>query len=193
MSELRNKYIVIGGSAGSFRGVTKLVAQLPADYPYPIIMCLHRLKHVRSGFVEALELKSKMPIVEPFDKMSIQKGKIYLAPANYHLLIELGNYFSLSTYDNVNHSRPSIDLTFETAARVFRNKMVGIMLSGANKDGAIGMRQTHLNGGYTIIQNPIECQAPTMPEAAQKITKIDQVLSIDQIIDYLLKLPKYEI
>jgi len=184
------KYVVIGGSAGSFRGITKILSQIPADYPLPIILCLHRLKHVRSGFIEALALKSKMPIVEPSDKMSISKGKIYLAPANYHLIIELGNNFALSTFDNVNHSRPAIDLTFDSAARVFRNKMVGIMLSGANKDGAKGMRSVHINRGITIIQDPNECQARTMPESANKITKIDHVFSIDQIINYILKIPK---
>ncbi|RLD45496.1 MAG: chemotaxis protein CheB [Bacteroidetes bacterium] len=192
MAVQRIKYIVIGGSAGSFRGVTKILSKIPKDYPLPVILCLHRLKHVRSGFVEALELKSNLPIVEPSDKMNIQKGKIYLAPANYHLIVELGNTFALSTFDNVNHSRPAIDLTFESSARVFRNKMAGIMLSGANKDGAKGMRSVHINGGITIIQNPSECQARTMPEAANKITKIDHVYSVDQIINYILKIPYNE-
>lgn len=184
----RIKYIVIGGSAGSFRVIVKLINSLPANYPLPIILCLHRLKHVRSGFTEALEIKSQINIIEPHDKMHIKAGQIYLAPANYHLTIELGNHFTLSTYENVNHSRPSIDLTFETAATVFRNKMVGILLSGANKDGAAGMRAVKLAGGYTIIQNPAECQARTMPEAAQKLTKIDSVMSTNQIIEFLLNL-----
>lgn len=182
------KYIVIGGSAGSFRVITKLLSQIPKDYPLPIILCLHRLKHVRSGFVEALELKSNLPIIEPYDKMHISGRNIYLAPANYHLTIELGNHFALSTYDNVNHSRPSIDLTFFSAARIFRNKMVGILLSGANKDGALGMKAIKLNGGTTIIQDPSLCQAKTMPDAAKKVTKIDYILSPEQITDFILKL-----
>ena len=182
------KYIVIGGSAGSFRVITKLIGSLPENFPFPIILCLHRLKHVRSGFIEALEIKSKLKIIEPHDKMHIKAGQIYLAPANYHLQIELGNHFSLSTYNNVNHSRPSIDITLETAATVFRNKMVGILLSGANKDGALGIKAIKMAGGYTIVQNPIECQARTMPEAAIKITKVDQILNTNQIIEFLLKL-----
>jgi two-component system chemotaxis response regulator CheB len=186
------KYIVIGGSAGSFRGITHILSQLPADFPFPIILCLHRLKHIRSGFIEALSLKSKLPIVEPYDKLHINAGKVYLAPANYHLIIELGNHFALSTFDNINHSRPSIDVTFESASRIFRHKMVGILLSGANKDGALGLRSVKINKGTTIIQNPEECQARTMPEAARKITTIDHVLSVDNIIQYILKLAKNE-
>lgn len=190
MIEQNIKYIVIGGSAGSFRVITKLLAQIPKDFPIPIILCLHRLKHVRSGFIEALELKSNLPIIEPFDKMHISSGNIYLAPANYHLTIELGNHFSLSTYDNVNHSRPSIDLTFNSAARIFRGKMLGILLSGANKDGALGMKTVKQNGGITIIQDPNLCQARTMPEAANKIAKIDHILSPEQISNFILKLSK---
>ncbi len=192
MAANKIKYIVIGGSAGSFRVITRLLAQIPADYPLPIILCLHRLKHIRSGFIEALELKSKMKIIEPTDKMHISNGQIYLAPANYHLTIELGNHFALSTHDNINHSRPAIDLTFDSAARIFRNKMVGILLSGANKDGARGMRSVNMHGGVTIIQDPILCQARTMPEAARKLTKIDHVFTVDQILNYILKLPTNE-
>lgn len=182
------KYVVIGGSAGSFRGVTKIISNIPENFPFPIILSLHRLKHVRSGFVEALELKSKLPIVEPHDKMHISGGKIYLAPANYHLIIELGNHFSLSTSANVNHSRPGIDITLESAAKIFRQKMVGILLSGANKDGAKGMYHVKKNGGTTIIQDLSTCQAKTMPEAASKLAKMDHSFTIDQIISYINKL-----
>ncbi|HCC29170.1 MAG TPA: chemotaxis protein CheB, partial [Marinilabiliales bacterium] len=91
------KAVIIGGSAGSFQVVTKIVSSLPANFPLPVILCLHRLKHVRSGFVEALSIKAAMQIVEPTDKEPIKTGKIYLAPANYHLYVELGNRFALST------------------------------------------------------------------------------------------------
>lgn len=188
MAQNNIKYVVIGGSAGSFRVITKLLSQIPSDFPFPIILCLHRLKHVRSGFIEALALKSNLSVIEPYDKMHISSGHIYLAPANYHLTIELGNHFALTTYDNVNHSRPSIDLTFFSAARIFRNKMLGILLSGANKDGALGMRAIKQNGGTTIIQDPASCQARTMPEAAKKVAKIDHIFSPEQITNYILKL-----
>jgi len=182
------KALIIGGSAGSFQVVTKIISSLPANYPLPVILCLHRLKHVRSGFVEALSIKAKMPIVEPNDKDSIKSGKIYLAPANYHLYIELGNKFALSTEESVNHSRPSIDLSFISAAYNYKRKLIGIILSGANKDGAMGLKGVKDNGGLTIVQDPNECQVPTMTLASMNATNVDHVFETNRIIDFLLNL-----
>lgn len=190
--KLNNQYkaIVIGGSAGSFQVISKILSNLPKDFELPIIMCLHRLKHVRHGFVEALNIKSNISLYEPEDKDSIKKGKIYLAPANYHLCIELGNHFSLSTEEMVNNSRPSIDITLETAAYVYKNKLIGILLTGANKDGAMGMKKIKDRGGLTIVQEPSECMIDTMPVAAIKLTQIDHVLTVSQIITFLQELDK---
>lgn len=185
------KAVVIGGSAGSFQGITRILSELPDDFELPIIMCLHRLKHVRNGFVEALSLKSIRPVVEPYDKEQIKRNKIYLAPSNYHMSIELGNTFSLSTEDMINNSRPAIDVTLSTAAYVYKNKLVGVLLSGANKDGALGMKRIKERGGMTIIQKPEECMIATMPEAARAITEIDYELDIQNIITYLKGLNKY--
>ncbi|WKN32587.1 chemotaxis protein CheB [Porifericola rhodea] len=184
------KAVVIGGSAGSFQGVTKLLSCLPEDFELPIIMCLHRLKHVRNGFVEALSIKSIKEVTEPIDKESIKKGGVYLAPSNYHLSVELGNRFSLSTEEMFNNSRPAIDITLETAAYVYKQKLVGILLSGANKDGAIGMMKIKQRGGMTIVQDPEECMIDTMPKAALELTEIDHVLKIDQILNFLIELNK---
>jgi two-component system, chemotaxis family, protein-glutamate methylesterase/glutaminase len=184
------KAVVIGGSAGSFQGVTKILSQLPENFELPIIMCLHRLKHVRNGFVEALSIKSIKEVTEPADKENIKKGGVYLAPSNYHLSVELGNRFSLSTEEMVNNSRPAIDITLETAAYVFKDKLIGILLSGANRDGAIGMMKIKQKGGMTIVQDPGECMIDTMPNAALQLTEIDHVLKIDQILDFLIELNK---
>jgi two-component system, chemotaxis family, protein-glutamate methylesterase/glutaminase len=184
------KAIVIGGSAGSFQGIVKILSALPDSFDVPIIMCLHRLKHVRNGFVEALSLKSVPEIIEPEDKQPIKKGKVYLAPSNYHLSVELGNYFSLSTEEMINNSRPSIDVTFQSAAYVFREKMVGILLSGANRDGGYGMQAVKNKGGLTIVQDPAECMIDTMPKAALDLTDIDFVYNIDNIISFLGNLNK---
>ncbi len=184
------KAIVIGGSAGSFQGVTKILSQLPPTFELPIIMCLHRLKHVRNGFVEALCIKSIRPVTEPIDKESIKKGGIYLAPANYHLSVELGNSFSLSTEEMINNSRPAIDITLETAAYVYRHKLVGILLSGANRDGSAGMMKIKQKGGLTIVQDPEECMIDTMPKSAMQLTQIDHVLKIDEIVNFLSELNK---
>ena len=191
--DLNNRYkaVVIGGSAGSFQGIVKILSQLPADFPLPIIMCLHRLKHVRNGFVEALSIKSIMEVTEPFDKENIKRGRVYLAPANYHLSIELGNYFSLSTEEMINNSRPAIDITLGTAAYVYRNKLIGILLSGANKDGALGMKYIKDKGGLTIVQEPSECMIDTMPTAAMNVTTIDHVLKTDDIVNFFSELNKH--
>lgn len=184
--DIAYKAIVIGGSAGSFQGITKILSSIPDNFELPIIMCLHRLKHVRNGFMEALSIKSIKPVEEPYDKEQVKRNKVYLAPANYHLSIELGNTFSLSTEEMINNSRPAIDVTLSTAAYVYKHKLVGILLSGANKDGAKGMKAIKDRGGLTVIQDPNECMIATMPQAAMDITQIDHVLSVESIIEFLI-------
>jgi two-component system, chemotaxis family, protein-glutamate methylesterase/glutaminase len=190
--DLTNKYkaVVIGGSAGSFQGITQILASIPKDFPLPIFLCLHRLKQVRNGFVEALSIKSNKLIAEPFDKESIKKGAVYLAPANYHLCLELGYTCSLSTEELVNNSRPAIDLTFESASYVYKDKLVGILLSGANKDGAYGMMKIKERNGLTVVQDPDDSMINAMPNAALAITKIDHVLTVNEIVSFLLELDK---
>jgi two-component system chemotaxis response regulator CheB len=187
---LSNKYkaIVIGGSAGSFQGITKILSQLPKGFPLPIIMCLHRLKHVRNGFVEALSIKSTSEVTEPYDKEQVKRDHVYLAPSNYHMSIELGNNFCLSTEEMINNSRPAIDITLQSAAYVYKDKLIGILLSGANKDGAQGMKHIHDRKGLTIAQEPSECMIDTMPTAAMAVTEIDYVLKIDEIVSFLNEL-----
>ena len=184
------KYIIIGGSAGSFQTITEILSVLPTNYKIPIFLCLHRLKHVRTGFVEALSIKSNIKIIEPDDKEFIRQGKAYLSPANYHMYFELGNHIALSTEASVNHSRPSIDISFASAAQTYGKKMIGIILSGANKDGALGLKAIKENGGLTIVQDPEECQVRTMTEAAIKTTDVDYIYNSKKIIDFLVKLNK---
>ncbi len=179
---------MIGGSAGSFQVVVKILNSLPSGYPLPLFLSLHRLKHVRSGFVEALSIKSGIPVVEPFDKETIRPGRAYLAPANYHMYIELGNKIALSTEETVNHSRPSIDLSFHTAAVAYREKLVGIILSGANRDGAAGLKKVKEMGGLCIVQDPQECEVRTMTEASLQVTPVDHIMKTEQIIEFLKKL-----
>jgi two-component system chemotaxis response regulator CheB len=127
-------------------------------------------------------------VTEPYDKEAIRKGAVYLAPANYHLSVELGNYFALSTEEMINNSRPAIDITLASCAYVYKDKLIGILLSGANKDGALGMRSIKDRKGLTIVQEPSECMIETMPKAALSATEIDYVLKVDQIIDFLQEL-----
>jgi two-component system, chemotaxis family, protein-glutamate methylesterase/glutaminase len=182
------KAVIIGGSAGSFQIVTKILSALPASFPIPVLLTLHRLKHVRSGFVEALSIKSAIPVREPSDKEQLKPGIAYLAPSNYHMYVELGNRFALSTEEPVNHSRPSIDLAFFSAAQIYRNKLIGIILSGANKDGALGLKMVKDLGGVAIVQDPEQCQIPVMTKESMKLTEVDYVFGTEQIISFLQKI-----
>jgi two-component system chemotaxis response regulator CheB len=179
------KAVVIGGSAGSFSVVTKILSRINPDINIPIILCLHRLKHVRSGLVESLNFKSQIPVVEPCDKDKVEPGRVYLAPSNYHLFVEYDNTFSLSIEEVNNHSRPSIDYTLSSAASAFREKLVGIILTGANKDGAKGLKDIADKKGFTIVQDPTTCDIDTMPKSAMKIMEPDMIMSPDQIINFL--------
>lgn len=181
-------HIVIGGSAGSFQTVTALLASIPRNFQHTIFLCLHRLKNVRGGFVEALSLKSNIPICEPNDKDTAMPGVAYLAPANYHMYVDANNQFSLSTEEPINHSRPSIDVTFCSIANTYKEDAIGILLSGANKDGALGLKAIKDAGGTVIVQSPDECQVKTMTMAAIKTTEVDYIMLTNNIIDYLKNL-----
>lgn len=183
--EQRFKIVVIGGSAGSFSVVSRILSQLDPAFPLPVVLCLHRLKHVRSGLVEGLNMKSNIPVVEPYDKDKLKPGVAMLAPSNYHLFVEFDSTISLSTEAVNNHSRPSIDYAFSSAAYAFREKAMGIILTGANKDGAQGLKNIHEKKGYTIVQDPATCDVDAMPQAALKLFTPDQILKPDDIVAVL--------
>jgi len=175
------KALIIGGSAGSFQVIVHILSHLPENFPLPILLSLHRLKHVRNGFVEALSIKSKINIIEPHDKELIKPGNAYLAPSNYHMLVDIDKRIALSISKQINHSRPSIDLSFQTAADTYKEKLVGVILSGANKDGAVGIKRISDNGGYTIVQSPNDCQISTMPKSALNLIEPDKLLTVKEI------------
>lgn len=184
------KLIVIGGSAGSFSVVSKLLSQLKPEFKIPIVLSLHRLKHVRSGLVEGLSYKSVLQIVEPNDKEKILPNFAYLAPSNYHLFVEYDGTFSLSTEESFNHSRPSIDYTLSSAAYAYRDKVLGILLTGANKDGSVGLKDIYAHKGFTIVQDPKTCDIDTMPQSALRLFSPDMILSPDQIVQFLNGIPQ---
>jgi two-component system chemotaxis response regulator CheB len=186
------KAVVIGGSAGSFQVLCQILNQVPLDFPLPIIICSHRLKDIKHGFVEALALSSLKKIEEPDDKDKVKAGHVYLAPANYHMSIELGNTFALSTEEMIHSSRPSIDITFDSAAYTFKEKMIGIILTGANRDGAAGLNKVKKTGALTIVQDPKDSAVSTMPEAALSLSKPDYILKVDQIIRFFHQLYKHQ-
>lgn len=184
------RIVVMGGSAGSFSVVSSILANINPHFKIPIVMCLHRLKHVRSGLVEGLSLKSAIKVLEPNDKAKLEYNHVYLAPANYHLFLELDGSIALSTEESFNHSRPSIDHTLSSAAYVYRDKVLGILLTGANKDGAMGMKDIADKKGFTIVQDPATCDIDTMPKSALQLFNPDLILSPKAIVQFLNALPQ---
>jgi two-component system chemotaxis response regulator CheB len=182
---MKHEALVIGGSAGSFRVIIDMLEVIPGSISLPVFLCLHRLKQVRRGFEETLAKISPLPIREPFDKEMIRPGSLYLAPANYHMLIENKNKIALSIDDPVQYSRPSIDICFASAAEVYKHDLVAILLSGANQDGTEGIAAVKRQGGYVIVQDPADCEIATMCESAIKLTIPDQILTVPGIIEFV--------
>jgi two-component system chemotaxis response regulator CheB len=143
------------------------------------------LKDKREGFKEALEVKSTLPVREAEDKDLIEPGVVFVAPANYHLLVEPSEHFALATTELVQYSRPSIDVLFESVADVFGVRALAVLLSGANRDGASGMLRIRQRGGLTIAQEPSESTMATMPEAALSLGAAVASLTSTQLIEVL--------
>jgi two-component system chemotaxis response regulator CheB len=133
-----------------------------------------------------LQLESRLLLEEPEDKAEIKPGRVYLAPPDYHLLVENG-YFALSIDTPVECSRPSIDVLFESAALAYGRRLIGVVLTGANRDGARGASAIKEGGGYVIVQDPITAKSPAMPEAALTVTQVDRVLALEEIAAALVK------
>jgi len=182
------KAVVVGASAGGMDAISKLLSALPASFPLPIVVVQHL--HPSSGgyLVEHFERICVLPVREPEDKEEIQSGTIYLAPANYHLLIETDETFSLSIDERVSHSRPSIDVLFESAAIAWGGRVIGVLLTGANSDGASGLCLIKSYGGLALVQDPATAGYPVMPQAAIDAGCADQILSIEGIAQFLYSL-----
>ncbi|MBI3736388.1 chemotaxis protein CheB [Candidatus Sumerlaeota bacterium] len=176
------RLIVIGTSLGGLNALRVVLGGLPADFPFPVAALQHRGRGNEGLLSELLQEKCAMPVREAFDKETILPGRVYLAPADYHLLIE-GDHFALSTDEPVRYCRPSIDLLFETAADSFGAGAIGVILTGANNDGADGSRRIKEKGGVVVVQNPQSAECPIMPEAA--IASAHQILELHEIAGYL--------
>lgn len=181
--------VVIGGSAGATAALIQLLPVFPADYPWPIAVVQH-LHPLQDGyFVERFAHKCALTIKEADDKEPIKAGYVYFAPPNYHLLIEDDKTFSLSIDEKVNYSRPSIDVLFESAADVYAPWLVGVILTGANNDGAQGLRRIKEKGGLVIAQDPTTAESPYMPRAAIEATAVDHILPLGDMGRLLAELP----
>lgn len=185
---MKYEAVVIGTSAGGLYALTTILEVLPPNYPLPIIIVQHRSKEERTLLEEVLSQKCKIKISQADEKQKIEKGIVYFAPPDYHLLIEQNRTFSLSSDARVNYSRPSIDVLFESAAFAYKNKLLAIILTGANHDGAAGIKTIKSFGGNTIAQDPLNAMFPAMPKAAIDTGSVQQILPLAEISTFLLNL-----
>lgn len=177
--------IVIGASYGGLRALSLLLSGVPGNYTIPVIIVQHRSKDERDLLETVLQQKCEIKIKQADEKEEILGGCVYMAPPNYHLMIEPDRTFSLSIDPSIRFSRPSIDVLFESAAEVYTNKLVGIILTGSNEDGANGIKRIHQLGGFTIAQDPGEANAPSMPLASIRTGAVKQVLTLNEILAFL--------
>lgn len=176
--------VLIGSSKGGLAALQKLLGSLPVTFRTPVVIVQHRMESTDDMLVEILQKNTGLLVKEVEDKDMINRGVIYLAPSGYHLLIE-EDHFALSTEGPISASRPSIDVLFESAAEEFGSKVVGIILTGLNQDGAQGLKRIKEAGGITLVQNPEEAEARQMPDAAIATSKVDFILTLEEIGRFL--------
>ncbi len=176
--------ILVGASWGGLQAVSRLLEDLEG-VDVPVVIAQHRGPDVTpEGFASLLQHYTSRPVHEVEDKDPIERGHVYLAPPDYHLLVERGA-FALSTEAHVHYSRPSIDVLFESAADAYGPATVGVVLTGANEDGAAGLARIQRNGGVVVVQDPATAERPRMPEAAIEATSADIVLPLEEIGAFL--------
>ena len=180
--------LVIGGSAGSLDVILNLLAQLNNPLPIAIIIVVHRKSNSDSALTDLLTSRTKIPVREVEEKDVISAGHIYIAPADYHLLVEKDFSFSLDFSEKVNYSRPSIDVTFQSVAETYTRNTVCLLLSGANNDGTEGLQFVKSLGGVTAVQDPDSALVPFMPQHALSNMKVDYVLKSDEMADFVNRL-----
>lgn len=185
---MRYDVIAIGASWGGLQAVGTVLEGVPVEIDQPIVVAQHRSAESARGVLESLlQRHSGRPVVEPGDKEPIEPAHVYVAPADYHLLVEDGR-FALSVDARVQFARPSIDVLFESVAEGYRDRAIGIVLTGANADGAAGLAAIKRNGGVAIVQDPATATRKAMPEAAIAASVADAVLPLEEIGPFLLGL-----
>ena len=184
--------IVIGVSSGGLNALKIIFSLLPADFKTPVIIVQHISPRSENQWISLLNDKSNLQIKEADEKEKIEPGIVYVAPPNYHLLIEIDKTFSLTVEERVNYARPSIDVLFESAAEAFQNKLIGVILTGSNNDGTNGLKRIQEYGGLTIVQEPKTAESAYMPESAIAAIKPEYILSLEEIIELLIKIDTYK-
>jgi two-component system, chemotaxis family, protein-glutamate methylesterase/glutaminase len=180
--------IVVGTSLGGFRALRTLFAALPPDLACPMLVAQHRGAGEGLDLATHLSAGSALPVADASDKDALTAGRVYLAPADYHLIVEQRGHVALSTMEPVHAARPSIDVLFESAADAYGSAVAGVVLTGASADGASGLARLEAAGGVAIVQEPSTAECPIMPRAALAATRSTTVLPLDGIASYLARL-----
>jgi two-component system, chemotaxis family, protein-glutamate methylesterase/glutaminase len=175
------KFIVIGGSAGSLQVILDLLGPLDAGFPIPILMVLHRTGLFDSGMEELLLARTRLRCKEVEEKEMLSPGTVYVCPADYHVLIEKDHSLSLDYSERVNYSRPSIDVSFRSAADIYGEELICLLLSGGNADGALGLEYARERGATTIVQDPSTAEVSYMPYFAIHHTEVDLILRPEEM------------
>lgn len=184
----RIEAIVIGASAGGVEALGLILPALPAKFGPSLLIVLHLPRERPSLLVEIYEKRCALPIREADDKEPIEPGTVYFAPPDYHMLVERNRQIALSTDEPVHFSRPSVDVLFESAADAYADRLLGVILTGANEDGAAGLHAIHRAGGVTVVQRPDSAKVPLMVVSALQRNPADFVLSLPQIAELLVGL-----
>lgn len=180
--------IVIGTSAGGVEALARILPPIPATLEAALLIVVHVPRERPSLLTDIFRAKCKLQVEEAVDKMQIKPGCIYFAPPDYHMLVDAGPQIALSVDEVVQYSRPSIDVLFESAADIYGARLLGVLLTGGNEDGAAGMAYIEQCGGKTVVQDPAEAATATMPESALKVIKPTHILPLDDIRDLFISL-----
>ena len=182
--------VVAGVSWGGLDALSRIVPALPAKFRMPVVVVQHIADGSEDFLARHLDAKSAVRVKEAENRESLAPATVYIAPPGYHLLIEMEREFSLSVDAPVSYSRPSVDVLFESAADAYGERLVGIVLTGANSDGSLGLKTIADRGGLTIVQDPDTADAPSMPAAALSVARVDHVLSLDAMASFLRELDR---
>lgn len=188
MTETHTKAVVIGASAGAVQALLTILPALPATYPLPVMVVVHVPPDRKNVLVPLFQAKCQVPVKEAEDKEPVIGGVVYFAPSDYHLLVEADGALALSMDEPVNYSRPSIDVLFESAADAYGPALTGIILTGANHDGAVGLKAVLDAGGTAIVEDPVGAYAQAMPHAALDACPTAEIMKLDTVASYLSSL-----
>lgn len=177
--------IVIGGSWGGLEVTLRILEALPASLPVPVFLVLHQRPALDSRLVDILTQRSPLTPVSPEDKTGVAPGYLYVAPPGYHMLVNRDLSIALGVYKHVHFSRPSIDETFYSVGHIYGAGATGVILTGANEDGAAGLGYIARRGGTTVAQDPAAAEAPVMPEAAVATGRVQHILPTDELGRFL--------